>query len=506
MARPVKGRLLLTGDLEIQSPLHVGGLEINGSVDLPLARNGCGKYYVPGTSLAGTFRAWFGQAFDIHQVTNWMWGDDNGASHVIVHDAVVKDGYVDVEIRDGVSIDRRWGTAAKRMKYEFEILPKGTCFSFMLECDYNSESETFVKNGIAYFIDSLQHKEVFLGANRSKGFGQVKLINKELYDADFSTAEGLLSYIERDRKGVLVSNLSTWKTLEPKHKPTISFKIDWRPKDSVMVKSGYEGAIIDILPLVSGIGAEQVSLVIPGSSWKGALRSRAESIMRTILDEPSLPEDDTQPSLRQIQLPLVNELFGMGFVQETEAVKDRVGMASLRIEECYGETSFEKGQWDAFILGMDEDNELSTIKDQFLHSYHVAVDRWTSGAAQGMLFSRLEPKGASFDALCMTLDFERIADERAEPAVALLLLLLRELIEGNIKIGYGTNGGYGGIEVSQIELTIAGEIENLEAGTYILSQDQLKTGDLSVLSALFSQLSGSWHEFIVSYNQEEGKV
>ena len=58
MARPITARFQLTGRLRTVTPLHVGGYGASADTDLPLARDGAGRWYVPGTSLAGAVREW----------------------------------------------------------------------------------------------------------------------------------------------------------------------------------------------------------------------------------------------------------------------------------------------------------------------------------------------------------------------------------------------------------------------------------------------------------------
>lgn len=51
-----------------------------------------------------------------------------------------------------------------------------------------------------------------------------------------------------------------------------------------MVKAEGEGIAVDILPLISGFDGG-ITFVLPGSSIKGALRTQAERIIRTVLQK-----------------------------------------------------------------------------------------------------------------------------------------------------------------------------------------------------------------------------
>src|SRR5438128_2649103 len=122
MARKIHSRLKIEGTLTALTPMHVGGYGDSPDTDLPLARNGEDKCYVPGTSLAGVLRAWCVKAFG-ESLVNELWGfqkDDKGhASFVLIEDAIVDlPAGAAIETRDGVGIDRAWGVAAEGIKYD----------------------------------------------------------------------------------------------------------------------------------------------------------------------------------------------------------------------------------------------------------------------------------------------------------------------------------------------------------------------------------------------------
>jgi hypothetical protein len=100
---------------------------------------------------------------------------------------------------------------------------------------------------------------------------------------------------------------------------------------------------------------------------------------------------------------------------------------------------------------------------------HVAVDRWTNEAADGFLFSAIEPIDIPWEPLRMTLRPGRrgpgalpVVDAQAEQArqrslLALLLHLLRDLMRQRIPLGFGVNRGYGHIRVEAIHFDVRGE-------------------------------------------------
>src|SRR5260221_4387572 len=119
--RRLAGRLLVESRLRLETPLHVGGAGSDVQTDLPIAENGQGRIYIPGTSLAGALRVWCWSTFG-EDAVNRLWGAEpshraeSEASYVLIDDVVVSSN-VAVEIRDHVGIARDLGTAGAKKKF-----------------------------------------------------------------------------------------------------------------------------------------------------------------------------------------------------------------------------------------------------------------------------------------------------------------------------------------------------------------------------------------------------
>src|SRR5258707_3882094 len=157
MARRIHSRLRIKGELKAEPPLHVGGFGTSPDTDLPLAQNGKGEWYVPGTSITGVLRSWCEANFT-KELTNGLWGfqrqvkpEEEGklserqkgyASFVLVEDAkVVLPEGLTVEIRDGVGIDRFYGVAADQAKFDRAILPRGSKLDFAVTVEIEAKRE-----------------------------------------------------------------------------------------------------------------------------------------------------------------------------------------------------------------------------------------------------------------------------------------------------------------------------------------------------------------------------
>jgi hypothetical protein len=114
-----------------------------------------------------------------------------------------------------------------------------------------------------------------------------------------------------------------------------------------------------------------------------------------------------------------------------------------------------------------------------------------------MLFSVLEPHAsdAAWEPLVLTLDLHQLNDHRKLPALALLLLVLRDLSDGWIPIGFGGNRGLGSIRVTS--LTVQGhDLEGVLSG---LSGILDLKPDLSGLpESLGGELREAWRDWTSS--------
>lgn len=336
MARDIAGRLILRGTLVARTPLHVGGLGDDVDTDLPLARDGAGQLYTPGTSLAGALRQWCEDRFGTSLVEA-IWGfqeDDRGdASHVFVEDAVIEGSdSVEVEIRDGVGIDRGTGAAAEHIKYDRAVLPRGAELPLRLAIEIGQKhvrSQTLAM--FAALRDALAAGDVRLGASKTRGLGRVILQDATIAEQRFNTRAGILATLKAVREGASlpVNDLEeALKKHPPSEPPSLEIAIDWEPLGPLMVKAGFDGIAVDMLPLMSGVAGE-LALVLPGSSVKGAFRSQAERIVRTLLDRELSKETDRKKKfLQDVNLPLINEFFGLRGLSADDSKKRSVDTAT----------------------------------------------------------------------------------------------------------------------------------------------------------------------------------
>ena len=504
MARNITSRLIITGNLVSITPIHVGGLGGNAQTDMALAINGKGEYYIPGTSLAGALREWMGSD---SKLANALWGyqdvksDRGHASFVLVEDASIQ---AKAEIRDGVGIDRYYGTAAEHFKFDRAILPRGSRIPLEITIEQNPHEDWEISKAEWFnLLEALQNKEIRFGAAKTRGLGLVKLEDLKILDQNLSTRQGILDTLRGKGTGTTLGALSN-QSVTSNH-PQLHIEIQWQPVSPVMVKAEADGIAVDILPLVSANGSN-LSFVIPGSSIKGSLRSQTERIMRTVLnkqtDNTGNSRKDFQNQLEQVDL--IRHIFGAAAKTVNGEQVGNIG--ALSADDCYASRDISEQQWLAVTSAQNESGLRTSLDAANLNStqqaFHVAIDRWTGGAADGFLYSNLEPMGVSWQPIHLTINFRRIKEQSDYlPAIALILLTLRDLSMGKIPLGYGTNRGMGAIKVNKIQLSGSGFDELLSD---LSLPKELQNGDITGLGQeVLQNLTEAWQTKIASIQLQQ---
>jgi CRISPR/Cas system CSM-associated protein Csm3 (group 7 of RAMP superfamily) len=493
--------------------------------DLPLTRDGQGRLYVPGTGLAGVFREWCRAAFG---KPHWdrLWGFQDPAagpgdraagqaSLIIVDDGLVSTPAV--LVRDGVGLDREWGSAAPHVKYDRAILPPGAAITLEMTAELpDDESAVDLRAMVGHLLVALEAGEIRIGAGSTRGLGRVKLASPDVREQTFDRA-GLLALVREGPRtagqGRTPSELAESTTRDPARAPVIRIEVHWAPDGPLMVKAAAGGIGVDTLPSVEPL-PDGLALVLPGSSVKGAFRTQAERIVRTVLP---LPRDwegrpSTERFLRQLDVPLVDWLFGSRArrARREEAQPDSrpgtpdavggilPGRGALRVEDCYATARLQPEQWSRIAAGADERQVRRALDDAGLPEWdpaqHVAIDRWTGGAARGRLFGVLEPHGVAWAPLKLDVALDRLPRALQLAALALLLLVLDDLAAGRLPLGYGTNRGFGAVTIEKITVEIPdGAGPGLPGpARLVLSGGVLKALD----PTLRETLGGAWGDWI----------
>lgn len=514
----------------------------------------------------------------VYSETNWksLWGDDlahhEGDSpedvlpvrrSALTFYAVSFPQYKDSDSgesplprRHGVGIDRTTGAASDGALYEHEFLPRGTSFNIRIsaagrdgEPTVNKQSDGIpgpapsdsVKKLLEFIVDVLRSGAVSLGGRTGSGQGTIQVIEPKLHRTGRTTDTGRLTapadvldaLIGEDEEGTPIPlELGGWSLDEPA-RITINW---WSPtgifvaEDENLTKQRKKIAQ-ETDPTANGVTEplrdpsvpwDEAQLLIPGTSIRGALRSRASRIARTVLaarDElPTFASHDLHEQIAA-EPNLVRYMFG-----STEY------RGAVTVHDC-----------------------LSTERGKRIEITHNAIDRWTGGVIDGGLFTEAVYLGTEWEPIQIDIDLRRLlknieaekgpeakrgpadADEaehssvgREQPkpthadyahaAYVLLGLVLAELSAGTLPLGSRSTRGLGQVVVSTIEVKGADRkgvdlpswnftgceaLQQPETGAGAMA-DALYEGQRKLAEQVLEHLKGKYEETDWSKHLENG--
>ena len=366
------------------SPLRTGG---TGLTSEQLLTDAQGRPYFQGSSLAGALREYHQNTFGMAK-TRQLFGDHNGAGHLVISDGDFPSD-TKWETRPRLRINGKTGTAADGGKFDVAHLPVGTKQTFVLTWMGREEDEGELFQ-IEQMLAALHQGYIRLGGQKTNGFGRVKLeVRKQYYRME--NAEDRAAWIEdQDRSELLVLP-------QVEQQDKITFEVQGYA-DTLLVKSGAverrngKNVTVHI--------QEQGDPVLPGSSVKGALRSRVALIAHL------LGADDVEM-----------QLFGRDSRNGDNGVAGQVIVDDVR-------------------LSQSRKQEISRIR----------INRFTAGVMRQGLFTE-EP-------VCSPVMLYLSAPRELEHLCGYLVYALRDLGLGLYNLGSGGAVGRGYLRVSTIKVTL----------------------------------------------------
>ena len=432
------------------------------------------------------------------------------ASALTFHHAVVWDrNQGDLPHRMSTAIDRATGGAADGALFAYEYLPVDTTFEIRISAEAQdpapdptknedaqstTQSEAtkgtppappaLVKKSLQAVVALLHGKCISLGGRTGSGWGRIEPLNENArYDCKLVVVPGSKS--EKGDPTSVLANILDQRSpvdIEPdknldRQSASTNIKIEWQAPAGLFVgmnkPDGIKSSEEDTVPAAplrnwhlndthradhgdatypKVAHEDKASLLLPGTSIRGALRSHCSHIARSIVsdsegcDELGIP-GDVHKQLATDPL-LVRYLFGT-----TEY------RGAVRVHDCEGR-----------IPTQEE-------KDKPLKLTRNAIDRVTGSAAHGALYSELLYPHAAWDAIEIKIDHAQLcrnicqdlgdyalstvsaSDQECEQpaiksrlraAILLLTMAVTDLCEGILPLGGGTGGGLGFIEVSRV--------------------------------------------------------
>ena len=388
--------------------------------------------------------------------------------------------------RHGVGIDRTTGAASDGALYEHEFLPRGTAFDIRITAEGrdgeqkndterkdNKQSDGIpgpapsdtVKKLLEFIVDVLTSGAVCLGGRTGSGQGTIQVIEPKLRRTGKTTDAGALTapadvldaLIGEDEEGTPIPlERGGWSLEEPAR-----IKITWWSPTGIFVaedekltkqrktakedenkEKGINEEVHEVVyPLRDpSVAWDEAQLLIPGTSIRGALRSRASRIARTVL----AARDDLKP--------LASHDIHEQIAAEPNLVRYMFGSTNYRgavtVHDC-----------------------LSTDPGKCIEVTHNAIDRWTGGVIDGGLFTEAVYLGTHWEPITIDIDLRQLLNnieaekgpedrEQSKPthadyahaAYVLLGLVLAELSAGTLPLGSRSTRGLGQVVVASIDV------------------------------------------------------
>lgn len=471
--------------VETLSALHIGSTR-TGEFDSLFRRLANGNLVVPGTGIAGALRAHLTRVAPAMTGLNakvycdalkkiepqqacgcvicGLMGDiypdgTDGtatASRLIVDDAEIH--HVTTHIRDGVGIDRLSGAAARedRTKFDLETVPAGTSFTIEMEIERATDLD---RELLALLLDEWQSGRLRFGGRSSRGLGAIALREIEVWELDpLHQLDDLMALLREE----------DWTQTAPKtqlphpqrryhagYEQTEGSTQSWIEITFELQATGL--FLTNDVSMADELGFGHVSMpLLPGSGFRGVLRSQAERIARTITNLDSHEEAEF---LARCPAAYPTALAtDKGDAPDMEAGVSRLKWSqhdSLRPEDRL-DPPLELLDLAERLFGNTLYGSRLVVDDLPLREGEgpvckpldfLAIDRFTGGGADRLKFDAL--------ALWKPCFVGRLYLESPQPwEIGWLLYTLKDMIDGRVPVGFGAAKGFGNVEFHNIAITL----------------------------------------------------
>ena len=454
--RQLKARWVFRGQLVLETPAALGSGKGDGLIDNPVIRDSdplSGKFILTGESLAGAMRSFLvdlehgylapelefdkndKNKFDEASLVRALFGsaanlpiseDSNHLgiqSPLIVYDALsISQKVNQPELRDGISRDPKSDIVKDKFKFDFEVVPRETCFQLRFDllihkassqekediCDQAKEEQQLCS--LLHVLQGLEKGAIHIGAYKFKGLGECRVKDWQVQRFDLSNRQGWEEWLESDpnqpiKKGLpikngLISSVAAYTAKIPNWSKDFTFNnfIDKRDCALFTINLQQVGGYLH----AGSAGVAEANYlrsgdkpVLSGRGLHGALRARAQKIANTLGARGEL---------------WAEKLFGSAPKIPNQEEEEPEVLKATRVHIS-----------EAVLKDVD-----------VLLNTRVAIDRFTGGALDEALFDEtLVYNGTT------TIKIRLINPEECE--VGLLLLVIGDLIREDLPLG-GTVG------------------------------------------------------------------
>lgn len=286
MSNKMKKKLYYRIIFQTASALSTGSGE-NQYSDSDMIRDSAGDPFIPGSSLAGIYRTFFGEK-DAEDYFGSARNDTREAeSRVLVYDAKLREGEEKIPyrsvIRDCVALDE-WKTGKPGSKFDFEVVEPGAWFTTYLEQNWRDGDRDIGKELARIWQDH----QIYIGRKTMRGLGRIGEVSICRRSFDLDNPEELAAWIdfdmyrEEDWKDAEVQETDLQET-DTQKMTCVSFILCQKGGISIRryttrVNDGQAQPDAEQLTCILGKDGEEVPY-IPGSSWAGTFRHHMERLI-----------------------------------------------------------------------------------------------------------------------------------------------------------------------------------------------------------------------------------
>jgi len=415
---------ILQAEIKSKSPLFIG----DGS-DLFLIDDETGKAYLPATSVAGAFRAYLKSIGERYQD---FFGEQSDEGKVKMSKVFISDAFADVkgiDRRIEIKIDSEKGSSMDGSKRDVCYLSPGLKFELVFEIYNDEENDELVKM-LYKCLSALDKGYIRLGGNKSNGLGVFEVVKAGKVTFDLTNRNEWMKFLNGEYSVYNAESDEFLKEIKNlKIEGYVEFKIDGKFTTPVLVKSPESAENdADYKNVKSGD-----KFVIPGSSFKGILRSRMERIANYFGIKNEIEELFGNVSPGSYQEDTNDEVNGEGIENaEDENKKDKYSLSRIFVGE-------------AAIDEIKQEGDRSFKKYNKIH-----IDKFTGGVMNTALMGEIPVQGnTSFNVLYKKLG----NSEKDNLAVGLITFALRDLGTENLAVGSGNSTGRGRFKASKMVIS-----------------------------------------------------
>ncbi|KAA6340951.1 hypothetical protein EZS27_011220 [termite gut metagenome] len=440
--------------IETVTPLAVSSGEKGIMTDSFVVRDANGLPYIPGTSLAGILRhaikgkekkKIFGFQENLRRIENGKRTEENigegskiifSSAHIVNEDNTVIEGilnkkewsgylscFKELPIRQHVCINGK-GVTRNTGKFDEEVVFKGTRFCFEIEMLSEEKTNEPVFNEI---LSELMKESLRIGSGTRKGFGETKIV--EYTTKQYDLTVDLDDYLEKTSSlNAKIKNGKTEKNIQSNaDNDWTTYELTLTPDNFFLFGSGFGNDKADMTAVSETYfdwsngkpEAKAKSILIPGSSVKGALAHRVVF------------------HYNRLKGFCIKEINGEYKVDE------RAKNSNEAVETLFGYANNKDVKRGNVMISDLIQEAVGPEKTKILN--HVAIDRFTGGAIDGALFAEevIYGKNTQYK-LILKVNYEAIAHEEESTTIKKAFkLALQDIATGMLPLGGGVNRGYG---------------------------------------------------------------